>query len=190
MRTFIAIELPKEIKDALSKLQQQLKSTQADVKWVAPENIHLTLKFLGEVEDKNLESIIKIINELAKNYPSFLARIFSIGAFPKLNYPRVIWVGIDKGDDRIKEIANELENRIAKLGIPKESRPFSSHITIGRTRSTLNRERLAQELNKLTEEFGQENLEFSVAKITLYKSILTPKGPIYEVLNEAHLRTT
>ena len=190
MRTFIAIELPKEVRDALDKLEQQLKSAQADVKWLAPENIHLTLKFLGEIDDKKSDSIIKIVNEVAANQKSFQARISSIGAFPKINSPRVIWAGIDKGDEETRKIALELENLIAKLGIPKEDRPFSSHITIGRTRSAINRERLVQELSKLNGQLTQENLEFSVKKVTLYKSTLTPQGPIYEILNEAHLKTT
>ncbi|OGX17104.1 MAG: 2'-5' RNA ligase [Omnitrophica WOR_2 bacterium RBG_13_44_8b] len=190
MRTFIAIELPEEIRDALAKLEQQLKSAQADVKWVAPENIHLTLKFLGEIDDKKSESIINITNDIASHENPFQARISSIGAFPKMSALRVIWVGIDKGDEETRKIALELENLIAKLGIPKEDRPFSSHITIGRTRSAINRERLVQELNKFGGQLTQENLEFSVTKITLFKSTLTPHGPIYEILNEAHLKTT
>jgi 2'-5' RNA ligase len=190
MRTFIAIELPKEIKDALSRIQELLKKSGADVKWVEPKNIHLTLKFLGERDDKKVKKIEEMLEEAANNHNGFNIRVSSIGAFPKISFPRVIWVGIDKGDNETKEISKELEEKIAKIGIPKEDRPFSSHITIGRTRSTLNRTRLVEELNKLVESFGKENLEFSVTKIALYKSTLTPRGPIYEILKEANLKTT
>ena len=206
MRTFIAIELPKEIKDALASLQKQLITSGADVKWVKPENIHLTLKFLGERDDKKLEKIAAILEEVAKNKNVFAAGISSIGAFPGLSAPRIIWIGIGKGDSETKEIVRELEEKIALIGIPKETKPFSSHITIGRTRSNLNREKLVQAMNDLAGKFGQENLalhkslagqsadycsglEFLVTKITLFKSTLTPKGPIYEILKEGSLKT-
>ncbi|MDP3731918.1 MAG: RNA 2',3'-cyclic phosphodiesterase [Candidatus Omnitrophota bacterium] len=188
MRTFIAIELPEEIKGYLRRLQDDLKATQADVKWVAPENIHLTLKFLGEVDDKKLEKVNKIIDDTAKEKNRFQMRISSLGAFPKIDFPRVIWVGVDIGDKEVKGIAEELEDKIAQTGIPKEDRPFSSHITIGRTRSSLNREKLVQDL-KNNAELDARKLEFYVTKITLFKSTLTPRGPIYEALKETNLKT-
>lgn len=189
MRTFIAIDLPKEIKDSLSRLQEQLKTSGADVRWVEEQNIHLTLKFLGEVNEKTLEKIINIIEEVTKDKNSFSLRVSSLGAFPKPDYPRVIWVGIDEGDKETKEIAKELEEKIADMGIPLENRPFSSHITIGRTRSTLNREKLVQNLRTAAENIGKENLTCRVTKITLFKSTLTPRGPIYEALKETSLKT-
>ena len=186
MRTFIAIELPQKIIGTLSALQNQLKNTQADVKWVAPENIHLTLKFLGEVDEKKIEKIIQALEETAKDNQPFSIRLCALGAFPKINFPRVIWVGIDAGDEETKNIAFVLEEKLQKLGIPKEKRPFSSHITIGRVRSGINREKLVKELDILQRKgLLQENLEFLATKITLFKSTLTPKGPIYEILKEA-----
>jgi 2'-5' RNA ligase len=190
MRTFIAISLPAHIKERLASLQNQLKATGADIKWVEPQNIHLTLKFLGEIDDEKLEKTSSILENVAKDKNSFQIRIYSLGAFPKIISPRVIWVGIDKGDRQTQEIAKALEEKIVKIGIPKEDRAFSSHITIGRTRSGLNREGLVKEMNYLADSFGKENLEFSVNKISLFKSTLTPKGPLYEVLKEAILSAT
>jgi len=190
MRTFIAIELPKEIKDSLAQLQEELKKTGADVKWVKPENIHLTLKFLGEINNKKLEKITEILWDVAKNKDSFSIRLSSIGTFPVLSSPRVIWVGIDMGGKESEKIAWELEKKIARIGIPKEKRPFSSHITIGRTRSTQGRDNLIQELKNLEGNFRLENSEFLATKITFFKSTLTPTGPIYESLQEANLNTT
>jgi 2'-5' RNA ligase len=187
MRTFIAIELPREIKDLLAKVQEELNSSQADVKWVQPQNIHLTLKFLGEIEEKKIDKINKIIEDIAGEKKYFPIRISNLGAFPKINFPRVIWVGIDKGDEEVKEIAKKLEEGLAKIGIQREDKPFSSHITIGRTRSALNREKLIQRLNDLANKLQEENLEFVVKKITFFKSTLTPKGPVYEVLKETNL---
>lgn len=190
MRTFIAIELPKAIRESLNSLQEQLKTSGAEVKWVEPQNIHLTLRFLGEANDKKLDMVIRALEETAKDRNSFYIRLSSIGAFPKINFPRIIWVGIDKGEAEAAEIARALEKEIAKVGIPPEDRPFSSHITIGRVKSSLNRSRLIDNLTTLGSGlFGQENPEFLVTKITLFKSTLTPRGPIYEILKEAHLKT-
>src|SRR3990167_7792589 len=120
MRTFIAIELPSEIKDSLRRLQEKLKASKADVKWVEPNNIHLTLKFLGEIEDKKLEKITQIIDDTAKEKNKFQIHISSLGAFPKIDFPRVIWVGVETGDKETKQVAEELEEKTAKIGIPKE----------------------------------------------------------------------
>jgi 2'-5' RNA ligase len=188
MRAFIAIELPREIKDSLVQLQDKLKSSSADVKWVEPNNIHLTLKFLGEIEDERLGRINSILENIAENKIPFHASISSIGAFPRISSPRVIWAGIDEGDKETKEIVKILEERIEKLGIPKEDRAFSSHITIGRRRSGLNIDKLSQSLKTLENDFAKRNLGFNVTKITLFNSTLTPKGPIYEVLKEANLK--
>jgi 2'-5' RNA ligase len=190
MRTFIAIELPQEIKDALGRLQGQLKASGADVKWVAPNNIHLTLKFLGEIDDSQLDGVKRIIEDVAKSQSCFSIHLSSLGAFPKINFPRVIWVGFSEGDTETKEIAKELEERIAKVGIPKETRPFSSHITIGRVRSALNREKLIQSLQAIANDFDRQSLFCIVTKVTLFKSTLTPQGPIYEILKEANLKTS
>lgn len=191
MRTFIAIELPKDIKDALASLQEQLKVSGSDVKWVSPENIHLTLKFLGEIDEAKLSKIIEIMADICVNKHPFQLRIWSCGAFPKINFPRVIWVGIDKGDSEVKEIAKDLQEEIAKIGIPKEERAFSSHITIGRVRSLRNRDKLISGLGALASNCAEKGLgEFSVTKITLFKSTLTPKGPIYEAVKEANLKAS
>ncbi|MDD4980379.1 MAG: RNA 2',3'-cyclic phosphodiesterase [Candidatus Omnitrophica bacterium] len=189
MRTFIAIELPAEIKDYLSQLQGELKTCGADVKWVEPKNIHLTLKFLGEVGDEKLDKITQIIQDVASEKNRFPLCICSLGAFPRIESPRVIWVGVDSGDKETEQIAKELEEKISGIGIPKEDRVFSCHITIGRIRTPHNREKLVRILKDKTGS-GGKNLEFEVNKITLFKSTLTPKGPLYEALKEAILKTT
>jgi 2'-5' RNA ligase len=189
MRTFIAIELPKEIKEALASLQQGLKNSGADVKWVQPENIHLTLKFLGEIDEQVLAKIINILEVTAENQNSFYLNLSSLGAFPNMNFPRVIWIGIKKGDSQIQEVASKLEKEISGIGIPKENRAFSSHITLGRVKSGLNRDKLTKKLNELAGNFLKEgSCAFPVKKITLFKSTLTPQGPIYEILKEVPLK--
>ena len=189
MRAFIAIELPEDIRKALAQLQNRLKSCGADVKWVEPNNIHLTLKFLGEIDDAQLNRITSILQNVSANTNSFPAFISSFGAFPKINSPRVIWIGINKGNSEVSAIAKYLENEIKNVGIPAEDKPFSSHITIARTRSIFNLEKLVKELKFLESNFSLQVREFDVTKITLFKSSLTPKGPVYEILKEATLKT-
>lgn len=188
MRTFIAIELPKEIKNYLAQIQDDLRATGADVKWVEPGNIHLTLKFLGDRDDKKVKQISCLLDEITKDTTTYQIKIFSVGVFPKIETPRVIWAGISDGDSETKIIAKQLEEEIARLGIPKEDRPFSSHITLGRTRSGLNLDKLS---GKLTSMAGKITPQvFRVDKITLFKSTLTPKGPVYEALKEVKLKNS
>ncbi|MFH0762716.1 MAG: RNA 2',3'-cyclic phosphodiesterase [Candidatus Omnitrophota bacterium] len=188
MRAFIAIELPEDILDALAELQEKLKSSGADIKWVAPENIHLTLKFLGEIDDKQLAAIARILEETGKNNTAFFIRLASLGVFPKADFPRVIWAGPGQGDEESKKLAAILEQESAGIGIPREKRPFSSHITIGRVRSLHNKDKLIQGLNNLEGYFPEKKLQFQVDRITLFKSTLTPKGPVYKVQKEASLK--
>ena len=188
MRAFIAIELSPDLKKHLAFLEEQLQSSGADVKWVEPKNIHLTLKFLGEINEKQFVEVTKIIQETAAKNKRFFIRLTSPGAFPKINFPRVIWIGIDKGETETKQIATILEEKTAKVGIPQENRPFSSHITLGRVRSGMNREKLVENLEHLENNSTKNAPESLVTKITLFQSTLTPGGPIYEALEEAHLQ--
>jgi RNA 2',3'-cyclic 3'-phosphodiesterase len=183
MRTFIAIELPQEIKDTLGRLQQKLKAAGADVKWVEPANIHLTLKFLGEIDEPAKERISVSLEKICRSRPTFNISLSSCGAFPSIDSPRVIWAGIKEGDSQIKQIALDIEDALAQIGLPKEDRDFSSHITLGRTRSSKNRRQLSELLSSLKPLEGS----FPAAKITLYKSSLTPRGPVYEILQEFQL---
>jgi len=188
MRTFIALEFPSEVKDSLERLQGQLKEAAADVKWVEPRNIHLTLKFLGERDEKKIKEIAQALEESAGNKKSFTVSLSCLGAFPEINYPRVIWVGVEKGGAEICAIAEELEEKISRLGIPKEKRQFSAHATIGRTRSAKNRAQLTRKLARLSGEAFKEQIEFFAERITLFKSTLGPKGALYEPLKEIILK--
>ena len=181
MRTFIAVELPEEIRTILSNIQDELKQARADVKWVKPENIHLTLKFLGEIEEDKVLKIQSTLNQIASKNSGFNLCLSSLGSFPKLQYPRVIWIGVEN-DQPIQEIAETLEKELLKIGLPAETRPFSSHITLGRVRSGLNRKALIEKLEFLNKNLCSSRTEFKVLSLTLFKSTLTPQGPIYEAI--------
>jgi 2'-5' RNA ligase len=184
MRTFIAIELEKNIKEALSRIQLELKKTEADVKWVQAENIHLTLKFLGEVKEENIEKIIPCLKKIADTTNRFQIEIKDIGAFPSIKSPRVIWSGVSEGKKELMQLAGLVDDGLVKLEFPEEERKFSAHITIGRVRSPKNKAALSEAMQRL--KFNA--LSQRVKSITFFKSTLTPKGPIYEKIAEERLR--
>ncbi|MFH0827731.1 MAG: RNA 2',3'-cyclic phosphodiesterase [Candidatus Omnitrophota bacterium] len=186
MRAFIAIELPQEIKTTLSRLQAKLKTAGADVKWVEPKNIHLTLKFLGEIDEQTIEKLNSCLEKIRKIKKPFTLNLSSPGAFPNPASPRVIWVGIKQGNTEIKEITLLLEKQSTEIGLTPENREFSAHITIGRTRSGKNRRELSKILSDLSQNSLEDNL-FTVDKITFFKSTLTSRGPVYEAIKEFHL---
>jgi len=190
MRLFIAIELPQQLKDKLAALQMQLKKSGADVKWVSPHNIHLTLKFLGETGAERLPGIIAAMENAAHDTKPFQASLSFCGAFPKIEFPRVIWVAIDKGENETKLLAQRLEDELKETGIPKEERIFTAHLTIGRVSSPQNKAQLVKSLKEAENYFGGQNIEFGVNRITLFKSTLGPGGPSYEALKEVNLTTS
>lgn len=187
VRTFIAIELNEETHSELSSLLSALKESDADVKWVAPEAIHLTLKFLGYVDDTKIKEVQKILSEVAKNSKPFTLSLKEVGAFPKLDYPRVIWVGVEEGKNEAEQIAKELEDRLEKIGIPKEDREFHPHLTLGRVKSQKNKDKLKSIIE--TTKFEPKS-KVNVDHLTLFKSQLTAKGPIYTPLFIAKMQST
>lgn len=184
LRTFIAIELPSEIQKKVGEFANSLKNPQDKITWVSTKNVHITLKFLGNIPANDIASIQNIISEVAKLYPPFETSIKGTGTFPSERSPRVIWIGTDKGKETIKNIYTELENRLASIGIPKEERGFTAHLTIGRIKYIKDINEFAQNISKHKEDlFGN----FLVDGISLVKSALTPKGSVYETLFKAKL---
>jgi len=185
VRSFVAIELTEELKKEVAALIDTLKPSGCDVKWVHPKNIHLTLKFLGHIHRDKIEEIKHVLDATAGGLKSFGLRLSSIGAFPKISYPRVIWVGLKDGANETKRIYELLEQDLDPIGFQKEKRPFSPHLTIGRVRSQKNKD----ELKKVIEgtKFSSCN-SMEVNHLTLFESTLTPKGPIYSPLYNASLK--
>lgn len=184
LRTFIAVELDKQIIEELTQALNLFKSTQADVKWVNPPNAHITLKFLGEVQEQKIEKISQIIKESSCGFKPFVLTLQSLGAFPTLNSPRVIWIGAVSQDNILEKLAETIEINLVSLHFPKEKRGFKSHITIGRVRSNKNKAELINLLRNL--EIAKK--EMLVKTVTLFKSTLSPKGSIYERLSVASLK--
>lgn len=181
-RIFIAINLPQELKENLKKLQEELSEYLPNIRWTKPENIHLTLAFLGPVKD--LEKVIKITKEAAEGLESFKLRLKGLGVFPQARRARILWVGI-LNDSKLSSLNLALFRRLTQGGFHLDDRKFSPHITIGRIKEKI-REALSFVLNKFKEnEFGQ----FQVKSIEVMESQLRIEGPIYKVIEEIKLKS-
>ena len=191
MRTFIAIDVSQEIKEVLGAIESHLKYAGADVKWVKPEIVHLTLKFLGEITEQKVEEVKAALDAVARIAKPFDLTIKDIGAFPNIEHPRVIWVGLDKGASETVSIASRVDEELSKLGFAKEERPFSSHLTIGRVRSSLNKAKLAEKMSSAASHIIKEAAvpAHRVESVILFRSTLTPHGSIYTKLHEARYQS-
>ena len=185
MRTFISIELKGGIKKKIGRAIKELKDAGANVKWVEPGNLHVTLKFLGEVPDKDIENLIALVSAAVKSSLSFKAEFMGTGSFPAGRHPRVIWIGTTKGGEEQSALASKLEDGLCSAGFEREARKFKSHITIGRVRESGNLARVLKKLNELKcEPFGG----MIVDHINIMKSKLSPKGPTYEIVKSLPLK--
>jgi 2'-5' RNA ligase len=180
MRIFISVELPDEVKKNVTELVNELKTTVAGAKWIKPENLHITLKFLGWVEDRKLDNLIELSAKSAAGAGSFKARFEGLGTFPEGKTPRVIWVGTVEGGDELCKLAKNLEETLSKAGFRGEEREFKPHLTIGRVKDK-------KGIGNLMEKIGStKNAKFGEAfvdNIYIMKSTLTPSGPIYDVIS-------
>lgn len=183
IRTFAAIFPPPEISSRLSELVRRLKRLCSDVKWVETENMHLTLRFFGALTEEQVETAAKCMTETAQLKRAFKASLATVGAFPSLSRVRVIWVGVEDGKETLVHIATTLEEKFVKAGLGEADRPFSPHLTIGRVRIPRKNPELEEAIRALTFSKG----EFTIEALTLTKSELTPRGPIYSPLMVAEL---
>ena len=186
MRLFLAIELDTAVKKSIELIQKKLKETGADVGWVKPQNIHLTLKFLGETGVEKIDPIKKTMEACAQVFSAFILTIHGAGYFPEHGQMRIVWLSLEEGKNESTRIAQELENKMAEIGFKKEDREFSAHITIGRVRSEGNLFALKKKL-KSFQDF-KIPIAQTVTHITLFKSTLTPQGPAYEALETFSLK--
>jgi len=184
IRSFLAIELPKPILRKIEEVQGDLRSIHADVRWVNPEKIHLTLKFFGNIEESRIDPIFKSIEEPIQNIPPFSLKVRGVGAFPHLKNPRVIWMGLVDEREILTSFQKQIEIQLEKIGFQPEDRPFHPHLTLGRMKSSRGKEELVGRMERhKEEEFG----DLKVERVVLFKSDLKPSGPIYSSLKEMKL---
>ncbi|MBO0863016.1 MAG: RNA 2',3'-cyclic phosphodiesterase [Chloracidobacterium sp.] len=183
MRTFIAIEIPSEIRSALEAFQTELRRAGADVSWTKPENLHLTLKFLGEVDEKRIVEVERACVSSAAEFQPFSLSLNDTGFFPNARQPRVLWAGLSGGVENIGAISNRLEERLALIGFKREEKDFHPHLTVGRLKSN----KKARELLALADAYRLPALSFAVTEIVLMKSELNPAGAKYTPMAKARL---
>ena len=167
----------------ISRTVEDLKQCGADVKWVNSENIHITLKFLGDTEESLLPEIQQRLSKKLFNYKPFCIRISGVGSFPPGKHPRVIWVGTEESSS-LKALQAEVESEMEALGYAAEERPFLAHITLGRVKSG---RRLTEVARKLADSRETAIGNFEVRSIKLMKSELGRGGPVYTCLAELPL---
>jgi RNA 2',3'-cyclic 3'-phosphodiesterase len=188
VRSFIAIELPEEVKASLTRLQSRLKfAGRSDVKWVSPNSIHLTLQFLGDVPADKIESIVRAMEEGAKGTAPFKLEIKGLGAFPNLRRVQVVWVGVEGDLETLLLLQKRIETGLVPLGFTPEKRAFSPHLTLARVRETASlpeREQLGKLISGM--EFESSGT-IEVTSLSLMRSQLTPSGAIYTQIGSVKL---
>jgi len=184
MRTFIAIPLPIEARTLLADMQKTMRSFDADVRWTAASSIHMTMKFLGEIETASLPQLVQSLRMATAEERRFTLRMHGLGAFPDLRNPRVIWCGLDGDLPQLEMLHKKVETACADAGFPPEERPFQAHLTLGRVRGKTNLKPLLDYIK-----IGS-SLEhtFDVKEFNVYQSTLRPEGALYSVLATIELK--
>jgi RNA 2',3'-cyclic 3'-phosphodiesterase len=186
IRAFIAIELPEEVRQKLDAVEKQIQARAGEtarraVRWVPASNMHLTLKFLGEVSTANLQTLARMMQTQAAAHNHFEMTIGELGAFPNVRRPRVIWVGT-KAPGELAAMQKSIEAETQKLGYPAEERPFSPHLTLGRISQNAHPDEVSQVARALSEMTVGELGRVQVERIHLFRSDLHPSGAIYTSL--------
>ncbi len=183
-RLFLAISLPAQVKEKLAELQNKLAASGAGVRWVRPEGIHLTLKFLGNVPESRIPEIVSVVQEVVrKNAPAVIRLgVKGVGTFPPRGTPRVVWAGLTGDLVALARLQQALEAALARLGFAPEKRPFVPHLTLGRVKSAKNKKALLQSVDRYREEEFVPAQTIAIKELVLYQSTLHPEGAIYTPL--------
>ena len=189
IRAFIAVELPEELKKELTELETQLKKNSPPVvKWVDPNSIHITLKFLGEISEASIDELMLAMEESAQEISPFKLAVCQLGAFPAIDRPQVIWVGVTGAMEKLAQLQKNIEAYTEQLGFKRESRAFSPHLTLGRVRDETrpNESLRIGQLLKDTAFVALHNID--VNAINLMKSQLTTTGAIHTCIGTVNLK--
>lgn len=184
IRAFAAIEIGDAARDAIASLIRRLRAIPSRVSWVRPENLHLTLRFLGEVDAARIEAYAARVRGEIAAIPAFEATVRGVGAFPNARRASVIWAGAESTDDALGQMYSIAERAAQAAGLPAETRPFVSHVTLGRVR----RESRSVDVSRyLEQERGFDAGAFTVGAVSLFSSELTPHGAQYKRLHRLTL---
>jgi len=176
MRAFVAVKVAEWIRRKLVGVQDELRRTEADVKWVEDANLHITLKFLGWIDDAAVTNLKGLLAAEALRWPRLRLDYAGVGTFPERGAPRVVWAGCTGDVAKLGELAAAVEGAAEQMGVPREDRPFKPHLTIGRVKSPRNLKQLQAALEPFrATAFGADE----VGEFILFESTLRPQGPIY-----------
>jgi 2'-5' RNA ligase len=185
-RTFIAVDIGESICDAAVSLQETLAKTGASVRWASAESLHVTLLFLGEVDDRDLHAVCRAVQEVAATEPPFALRVSGVGAFPNTRRPKIVWAGITEGAEPLQRLHDDLETRMLALGCyRKEERAYTPHLTLGRVKGDTDGSALAPELAKRQAWDGGRT---TVDEVLVFSSELEKDGPVYTVIGRGELK--
>jgi 2'-5' RNA ligase len=176
MRLFIAINVDSALQAPLAAVQATLKTTAAPVSWVKPENLHFTLKFLGEVPETRLPALQETFRSSVAGLHSFTLSLAGLGTFPPRGRPRVVWVGVEQGVEEMKMLQGRIDETLLPLGFAREARPFQPHLTLGRVRDVGRLDALLAALRAT--EIGRVG-QMQVRCVDLMRSQLNPAGSVY-----------
>jgi 2'-5' RNA ligase len=186
VRTFVAVEIPLEVKEHARRLIEALRGTPAKVKWVGPDAMHWTLKFLGDVDMLETPKICQAVARAVEPMAPFDVEARGAGAFPDLRRPRTVWIGMGQGSEPMVDMHDRIERELAGLGYRPEGRRFRPHLTIGRVR---NSPQGIEELGRLIQEHADFETGLStVYEVVVFASELGPDGPTHEPLGHAELK--
>ena len=192
LRTFIAVDLGKTIRDRAIALQETLARTGTEVKWVEVENLHVTLLFLGEVDERTVPDVCRAVAVGCGRHEGFMMSVETVGCFPNPRRPRTIWAGVGAGAQEVCALHDALEPPLLALGCyRREERQYTPHITLGRVKGEGGRahaQRGGGLAEALARQAGWRAGETEVREVRVLSSELTPKGPVYTVLSRARLR--
>jgi len=184
VRAFIAIDLEPGLKSAVGDLLRRLNATQADIRWTQSDGLHLTLKFLGEIDEAGAGRVMTVLGEVARRHGPFDLRLKGTGAFPGERNPRVLWVGVTAGPE-LAQLQSELERALEVEGFVQEARPSKPHLTLGRVRGR------GRSLDRAMTELGAHGRDdfggMTVGKVALFESRLHPQGAEHRIVREVEL---
>ena len=185
IRAFIAISLPSSVKELALQVRERFRDCGKTVRWIDPKNVHLTIRFLGDIPEEKIEPVGQAIEKAVEHFPPFQMKIDGIGAFPNLRHPRVIWMGVAEPTATLIHIEAKISENLAELGLSRDKKKFSPHITLGRVKSN-EKKALLSKIIQSQELPGC--LEIHVKSVELFKSELKPTGAIHSVLGRFNLK--
>ena len=188
IRTFVAVEISPKTRESAGRLIDRLQSCDSGIRWVDLKRLHLTLNFLGEVDERDLHKVCQAVGDASGSIPEFVLSCRGVGAFPDLKRPRTVWIGVDQGSQEISDLQRATEDTLSELGFPKERRKYHPHLTIGRARrGTANHKQLTELMTQLEDiELGTTSL----SEVVVFSSELEPTGPVYQALSRCPLGVT